>query len=154
MDSLKSSKIIALKEQLHFLKLKFQEIKLLSYLGNEIEEVISYVESLAYEFDEKLIEYEKNDVSKNDLKLLLPLINIYYIQVGRIVNCDVKNNPREVMIPIKEILNEVHGEHIFITEPIWDLNYWLGILFNKNYMEYLRKCSISIKKKNNTPCFS
>jgi len=142
MSYLVFNKLTALKEQIDVLNIKFNELKLLSYPGDDIENIINSLHRLTNEFNKRLIFYKEEGISNEELQLISDLIRIFYQIVGHISNSDVRNHPREIMIPIRELLSYTSAKHIFMTEPTWDLNYSVSNLLNDNYMSALKTCGI------------
>ncbi|MBK1809709.1 hypothetical protein JHL18_03530 [Clostridium sp. YIM B02505] len=149
MNFLISNKLITLKEQVDVLKIKFKELTLMSYPDSNIEIVINYMSDIANKLDERLSYYNENGINNWELKLISKVIQAFYNMVGYIAKCDVKNHPREIMIPIRELLNNTEKDHIFITEPQWELNYSVGLLMNKNFKEALKMCGIVLEEDIN-----
>lgn len=149
MNCLISNKLITLKEQIDVLKIKFKELQLMSYPDSNIEVVINYMSGIANKLDLRLNYYNDNGIENLELKLVSNIIQVFYNMVGCIAKCDVKNHPREIMIPIKELLDNTEKDHIFITEPQWELNYSVGLLMNKNFKDALRRCGIILEEDIN-----
>ena len=100
MNYLISNKLMTLKEQIDVLKIKFNELLLMTYPDTNIEKVINYMFDLANKLDERINYYSDNGVDNNELSLFSQIIQAFHTTVGYIVSCDVKNHPREIMIPI------------------------------------------------------
>ncbi|WP_346866835.1 MULTISPECIES: hypothetical protein [unclassified Clostridium] len=149
MNCLISNKLITLKEQIDVLIIKFKELRLMSYPDSNIEIVINHMSDIANKLDERLSYYNENGINNFELKLISKVIQAFYSRVGYIAKCDVKNHPREIMIPIKELLDNTEKDHIFITEPQWELNYSVGLLMDKNFKEALKKCGIILEEDIN-----
>lgn len=149
MNYLISNKLMTLKEQIDVLKIKFNELRLMTYPDTNIEKVINYMSDLANKLDERINYYADNGVDNNELWLFSQIIQVFHTTVGYIVNCDVKNHPREIMIPIKELLEKTQKDHIFITEPQWEINYSVGLLINQDFKKALESCDIKIEKDLN-----
>lgn len=133
MDYFKEHKLRALKEEIHVIKIKFRELKLLTYPDSDVKRVIIYMENLVNQIDEKIDEYQCSDVDMIKLSYLSDVVSIFYDSVCCILNSDIRSNPREMMIPIKEILKKIDSKHFFITEPLTYLNYAVGAILNTDY---------------------
>lgn len=142
MNYLISNKLITLKEQIDVLKIKFKELKMLSYPDSNNEVVIDFMDNIANKIDTRLAYFKNNGISNEELGLMSALIQIFYERVGCVANCDARNHPREIMIPIKELLSFTNKQHIFITEPQWELNYSVGKLLNEQYIDALKVCGV------------
>lgn len=147
MEYFKEHKLRSLKEEIHVIKIKFRELKLLTYPDSDVKQVITYMEYLADEIDQKIDEYKNQDIDMIKLSYLSDVVRIYYNSVCCILNSDIRSNPREIMIPIKEILKKIDHTHLFITEPLIELNYAVGsILPNEYFLKLLSGIGIINKK--------
>ena len=146
MDYFKDHKLRALKEEIHVIKSKFKELKLLTYPDGDVEKVITYMQNLAYSIDEKIDEYKNSEIDIKYLSDLSYIVNIFYNYVCCVLNSDIRNNPREIMIPIKEILKKINSEHLFITMPYTEFNYAVGeVLGDNSFLDALRRLNISFE---------
>lgn len=144
MDYFKEHKLRALKEEIHVIKIKFKELKLLTYPDGDVEKVIIYMQNLAYKIDEKIDEYKNNDADMVKISYLSDVVTVFYRYVCCVLNSDIRNNPREIMVPIKEILNKINSNHLFITEPLTNFNYAVGeILSIDAFLNLLKALDIS-----------
>lgn len=146
MDYFKEHKLRALKEEIHVIKGKFKELKLLTYPDGDVEKVIIYMQKLAYKIDEKIDEYKNSNVDMIYVSYLSDIVRVFYKYVCCVLNSDIRNNPREIMIPIKEILKEINSDHLFITEPYTEFNYAVGeILSGDAFLSLLKFLDISFE---------
>ena len=148
MDYFKDHKLMALKEEIHVIKVKFRELKLLTYPDSDVKYVILYMENLANQIDEKIDEYQCSNIDMRKLSYLSDVVSIFYNSVCCILNSDIRSNPREMMIPIKEILKRIDSKHLFITEPLTNLNYAVGAILNTEYfLQLLKIIGISFEEE-------
>ncbi|MDB2107875.1 hypothetical protein [Clostridium paraputrificum] len=148
MNCLISNKLITLREQVSILKIKFKELKMMNYPDKDIEKVIHYMSDITDKIELRLNSFEEKGISSEKLSLISSIIVHFYERVGCVANCDIRNHPREIMIPIKELLSMTNENHLFITEPQWTINYSVGELLNKQFIEILNELEIDIEELN------
>ena len=71
MSYLVFNKLTALKEQIDVLNIKFNELKLLSYPGDDIENIINSLHRLTNEFNKRLIFYKEEGIVMKNYSLYL-----------------------------------------------------------------------------------
>lgn len=149
MNILINSKIVAMQEHINALLERFEKLQLQTYPKKEVKDIIVYMSSIAEQFNVKLLEYQRSDkdIDVDTFNLLNELFYHFYYYVGRVVNCDIRNHPREMMIPVKDTLNKLNSRHKFITVPSWEINYSIGPIMHDELKETLYSTGFEIDKE-------
>ena len=145
MDTLIYNKILAIEEQIDALYKNFNQLLLKTYPGHEIQNMIYEVREICKSYKHRLNEYKQsNNINFNEFMIFCRLFMEFYSRVECILNCNTKNHPTEIMIPIKEILSHFSTKSVFITEPRWEINFAVGKIFDRDFKDTLIQSNINI----------
>lgn len=148
MDTHISYKLLSIEEQLEVLNCKFEKSLYKSYPNEQVKNIIEELYNVSSNLFKILQECKKEEADIETINDLAQAGKVLYDCVGRVERSNFKNHPIEIMIPVKEVLSYIGKDHIFITEPIWDLNYAIGPLFTKSYVQLFNKLGINVFEIN------
>lgn len=145
MSLLNKSKLLSLWEQSYALSYKIEELLNKSYSIENINIILNEIKRINDKFmKEILTENFFDQLSPNAIGQYNHLFKYFYNCVGAISNCNTSVSPYEVMIPVKEIFRKLNSKEFVLTEPTWEVNYAIGMLFSEDFKVYSNEYDFNI----------
>ncbi|MED1601750.1 hypothetical protein [Alkalihalophilus marmarensis] len=126
MSELNQSLLKMMWEQSFSLSKYIKKIKVNTFPSEEIALFLDEINHVNDKFLELFNVEDASMLNQQQINFLNQLFLHFYNLVKSVTQSNTNNHPLEVMLPLREIVNNLGGDPDFITEPTWDINYAIG----------------------------
>lgn len=128
-------------EQSYALNRQIEKFRKGTYPSVKLEDFVEELYKVNNAFIKLFYNLNSDNLTSTQIRLLDQIFSFFMNEIASTaLYADVHQNPLEMMIPVKELIQKLNVDVDFITVPSWKINYAIGDVWNlfNGYINFLK----------------